>query len=981
MSTLPRLLRVAFVVLIAGILGDRSIAHGPVLLEGSVLRFDGALSLLLGLVLGPIAGATTAILATMRTSLETGSSQTTVLAASEVLCVVWLVRRRRWQPVIAATAFWALIGLPLIAVVQLLIQRYDPSVVTLVLAKQPLNSLVNTVIATLLVAQPAVVGLLRGAPPEADGTRLREQIFHTFLPLAVIPVLILGFSLGQVFTRYAEREELTALNEHSFRLARQVESYVREHQDALAAGALLVEHTQAEPEALRQALLATHGLHRGFLTMLVADRTGWIVAGSSRLNERERPAPNHGGRTVADREYFKAPMQTGRPYISEVFLGRGFGSDPIVALSAPLRGADGRLAGVVEGSLDLRFLGQVSSLYVPAGRSAVIVDDRGRVVASTGAHGATLLQDLSRSPWIAASARGERSHHEREGTIAFPTRYLTGTSAIKGVPWTVHARVPARVIQEPIANFYRATMLGALLMLLVALPLANMAAERVTRPLERLLAATRDRPAGDATVPTVGVAAPVEVRQLAVDLEAMLLRLSDNQARLQSALSAREEANARLQATLEELDARVRTRTEDLARATARAEHANQAKSEFLANMSHEIRTPMNGVIGMADLLLQDALDPRHRQRVETIRSSGQILIGLINNVLDMSKIEAGSLEIAPEPTRLRELVDITVQVADPLAAGKALSLCADVDDRLPVAASLDGLRLGQVLLNLVTNAVKFTEHGGVTLRVRPVPGATAGDSRLLFEVRDTGIGIAPERLVRLFKPFEQGDASITKRYGGTGLGLAISKRLVEMMGGRLWCESVLGEGARFFVEIPLVPCDASGIAPPLRTPVLPEGGRALHILLADDHVVNQQVIANLAEVLGHTVDVVENGQQAIDAVERSTYDVVLMDLQMPVMDGLEATRRLRAARGPLPWVVALTAHALDEHRQQCTAAGMNDFVPKPVQLSDLRAALARVPLAAEAAAVAVDGGTPPDVAGVTTMKDEPARERLSLTR
>jgi hypothetical protein len=245
MRQLPHLLRVAIVVLLAGILGDRSIEHGLPLLDGSVLRLDGAFSLLLGLVLGPAAGVITAILATLRTAIEAGSSQMVVLAAGEVLCVVALVRRRRWQPVLATVAYWLLIGWPFILVVQLLIQKHDPTSVTLVMAKQPLNSLVNTVIATLLAAQPAVVGLLRGAPVRGGDTRLKQQIFHTFLPLAVVPVLFLGFGLGRVFAQYAERQELTALNEHSYRLARQVADYVREHEDALASAALLVESTRS----------------------------------------------------------------------------------------------------------------------------------------------------------------------------------------------------------------------------------------------------------------------------------------------------------------------------------------------------------------------------------------------------------------------------------------------------------------------------------------------------------------------------------------------------------------------------------------------------------------------------------------------------------------------------------------------------------------------------------------------------------------
>ena len=954
MHTIPRSVRVALVVLVAGILGDRSIAHGPMLLEGSVLRFDGALSLLVGLVLGPWPAVVTAVLATVRSSIEVGSAQMTLLAVAEVLTVVALVRRRRWQPVLATAAFWFAIGLPAILVVQVLVLHHDPSAVTLVMAKQPLNGLVNTIIATLLAAQPAVSALLRGSATSAGESRLQEQIFHTFLPLAVVPVLILGFGLGRVFAAYAEREELTALHEHSTRLARQVAEYVREHQDALASAALLVETTQSVGGEVTTGLLATHGLHRGFLTMLVADREGMIVAGSSRLNDRGTPESNPGRRSVADRDYFRVPMATGHSFTSDVFLGRGFGSDPIVALSAPLRSRGG-LSGVIEGSLDLRFLGQLAGTYVPADRSAVIVDDRGRVVVTTGPHGAALLSNVAGSPWMASAALGQQTHYEYEANMGLATRFLAGSAAVDGMPWTVYARVPVRVTQEPIANFYRVTMAGALLMLLIALPLANLAAERVTRPLGRLLEATSEtQPGRTVRVPDVGSSAPVEVRQLAVDLGAMLERLQENQARLESALAAREHANAQLEATLEELDSRVRARTDDLARATTRAEQANRAKSEFLANMSHEIRTPMNGVIGMADLLLQEPLAARHRQRVETIRSSGQILIGLINNVLDMSKIESGSLEISPEPTRLRDLVQTTVQCVEPLATGKSLALRAEIDPVLPVAAALDGLRLGQVLLNLVTNAVKFTERGDVIVRVRLVPGAGPG-TRILFEVQDTGIGISPERLARLFKPFEQGDASITKRYGGTGLGLAISKRLVEMMGGRLWCESTHGEGSQFFVEVPLV----EAVAPaPLPAPV-PHGSladdRTLRVLLADDHFVNQQVIAHLVEVMGHQVHVVENGQQALDAVARSVYDVILMDLQMPVMDGLEATRHIRTAHGAAPWIVALTAHALDEHRQQCLAAGMNDFVSKPVQLTDLRQALVRVPAPTGSTAPAID--------------------------
>lgn len=948
--------------------------------EDVVFVFGPVFSIASAILLGPVGGALAAALMAFHLLLTASIPCVSIVMFLEAISIGFQVRRGR-VPIIAALRFWGMGGIPLLLLLKFCWPMSGAPGNWEFYVLIALNGVMNVVLAELLLQIPI---LNRRLSVRSSRRPLRVQLLAGFILAAVVPMMLMSVFDGYLYSKKRQTWAKDRLFEQARSISDGIDATLLKHLQAIEYLGLELGREKFLQKDTALFLQRWNASYPEFISLLMADEKGKVLALSA------GPAAEgvlRIGETIEDRPFFRNVIAAGTSYISGVHQANEFGNDPIVSISGPVRDEQGRIVGIVTGSLNLNSLGQAQvSLRRLEGAEFIILDQDERVVYSSQA-AYHIMQDLSQSslhrdPSLSGSEEATIYKLAAPGS-AERIPYLTVSATCAVWDWRVYVQQPLAIVRADSRYFIITIAAGFLLALGFSVLQAHLSAGNVTRSLRELHKIGKSLASQHRIEHAIVIdkKAPAEIAALLKDFDQIARHLSSSYEKLENAVREREELNWQMNAFVEDLDRQVAARTEELVAARDKAEKASQAKSEFLANISHEIRTPMNGVVGLTEVLASSDLSAQQRELAQDIQTSAENLLSIINDILDFSKIESGALDVEAAEFDLIELLRQTMKVFAPQARAEGLELRQEVSvDQLRVRA--DERRIRQILVNLVGNAFKFTESGSVTVRLT-LENETEDSVTANLHVEDTGIGMTQDVMAQLFEPFRQADGSMTRQFGGTGLGLTISQRLASIMKGQIHVKSEVGGGSQFTVVLPLQklplgegpnrllieqPAPHSAGEDLRNSEDLPstqsaEFNRNARILVVDDVMINRKVILGMLSLHKMHADTATNGQEALEHIENHHYDIVLMDCQMPVMDGYEATREIRrreeGARHTV--IVAITAHALTGDRNVCLEAGMDDYVSKPVTQEKLISVLKRWIPAQEARAAEASVATPSD--------------------
>ena len=934
----------AAIALFAGLLGFALNGFNPAVFGGTGIVFGSSFALFVTIIHGPWWGFLAAVIASARTLLVWGHPIGLITFSLEAVFVGWMINRGKRLPVRADAIYWAAIGFPLAAAYEIWDGNTPFPGYWAIAIKMPVNGMI-----AMLLAFAGIQVLERWWPEilgrkPTGGASLRLILFQRFGILATIPIVGLGLYMGHEFDLQRRADAAANLMNAAIDTAEDLSEHLNVHRRAITTLARQLEELgTADQKQVATTLESVRREYSGFLTLLAANSDGKIVATAA--DPQLTPGANNPAfLTVADREYFRQALTTKRPFVSNVFVGRGLGHDLIVAISAPVLDSTGRVRLVVEGSLNLKQMTDaMGHTHSTAGRDLLVTDSETKVVCSTGSLTTPALNSFAgHSMYFAARASGNSTftHDQAESDSAHPVRQLAAWIVAPDYGWTVYLQEPIWRSQRQVAIFYLTILIGSAFAIAAALWLAQGTAAVVTRPLERLVESAQALPDMSPVQPVLDTENdPAEIAQLSQNVHNAALLLTKNNAALEG-------TNRELRELARTLDQRVQERTAELEEARSIAESANRAKSEFLASMSHELRTPLSVILGNASLLEDGILGPIEPRQVESVRGieeSGRHLLSLINDILDLSKVEAGMLDLDYSDVIATDVCDASLRLINAEAAKKNLTIESDYRDSADVSFVADGRRVKQILVNLLSNAVKFTPAGGkITLQVN----ADTERSAIHFSVTDTGIGIPLDRQRKLFRPFVQIDSRLSREYAGTGLGLALVKQLTDLHGGSVSLLSEPDRGSTFVVSLPLRRDTESRMPFPMRAEQAAMGKIAGNprILAAEDHETNIAVLRAYFNSQTCEPFFVRDGLEAIERAFASLPDIILMDVQMPRMDGLEAIKRLRAdVRTAKVPIICVTALGMADDRDRCLTAGADEYLCKPINFRTLTATINRL--------------------------------------